>query len=242
MSQSPRSACIVGATGGIGAAITRRAARDGYRPLVCMDLATPALDAMAAETGGIAVPIDLTSPDSIASAFDSARKAVPGLDALVLCAGVVDNGKLADLTLARWTEIITINLTGFFLCSQAARDWLVDGGRIVTLGSLAGQTGGVITGTAYAASKGGVEALTKSMAQELAPRKITVNSVAPGAIETPMLAAHPAEKKAAMSASTPLKRMGQPEEIAAAVAYLLSPEAAFTTGAVLAVNGGLRMG
>ena len=81
MSQSPRSACIVGATGGIGAAITRRAARDGYRPLVCMDLATPALDAMAAETGGIAVPIDLTSPDSIASAFDSARKAVPDLDA-----------------------------------------------------------------------------------------------------------------------------------------------------------------
>ena len=101
--------------------------------------------------------------------------------------------------------------------------------------------GGVITGTAYAASKGGIEALTKSIAQELAPRNITVNCVAPGAVETPMLAAHPPERKAAMSASTPLKRMAQPEEIAAAVAYLLAEDAGFTTGAVLAVNGGLRM-
>ena len=79
------------------------------------------------------------------------------------------------------------------------------------------------------------------MAQELAPRAITVNCVAPGAVETPMLAAHPPERKAAMSAATPLKRMASPDEIAAAVAYLLGPDAGFTTGAVLAVNGGLRM-
>jgi len=199
------------------------------------------LQDLARETGGIAVPVDITDETAVLAAFARARAAAGGLYGLVLAAGVVDNGKLADLDLRQWTAILTVNLTGPFLCCLAAKDWLVDGGRIVTLGSLAGRTGGVITGTAYAASKGGVESLTKSMAQELAPRAITVNCVAPGAVETPMLAAHPPERKAAMSAATPLKRMATPDEIAAAVSYLLGPDAGFTTGAVLAVNGGLRM-
>ncbi len=198
-------------------------------------------NSIAAETGGHTIGIDITDRTSVGDAFAQARQTVPELYGLVLAAGVVDNGKLADLEADRWDAIVSVNLTGPFLCCLAARDWIIDGGRIVTLGSLAGRTGGVITGTAYAASKGGIEALTKSMAQELATRRITVNCVAPGAVETPMLAAHPPERKAAMSAATPLKRMGQPSEIAAAVAYLLHADAAFTTGSVLAVNGGLRM-
>jgi 3-oxoacyl-[acyl-carrier protein] reductase len=232
---------IVGATGGIGSAVVQRAGKDGYGPLILMDRPGPALDAIAMETGGHAVSIDLTDAESITAAFESARTLAPSVYALVLAAGVVDNGKLGDLEAARWSDILAVNLTGPFLCCLAARDWIVDGGRIVTLGSLAGRTGGVITGTAYAASKGGIESLTKSMAQELAPRRITVNCVAPGAIETPMLAAHPPERKAAMSASTPLKRLGQPQEVAAAISYLLGVDAGFTTGSVLAVNGGLRM-
>lgn len=236
-----RSLCIVGAAGGIGAAIARRAARDGYAPLVLMDSNEQALQDLVRETGGAAVPVDITDEAAVEAAFANARAGADGLYGLVLAAGVVDNGKLADLNPGRWADILAVNLTGPFLCCLAAKDWLVDGGRIVTLGSLAGRTGGVITGTAYAASKGGVESLTKSMAQELAPRAITVNCVAPGAVETPMLAAHPPERKAAMSAATPLKRMAAPDEIAAAVCYLLGPDAGFTTGAVLAVNGGLRM-
>lgn len=232
---------IIGAAGGIGAAIARRAAADGAAPLLLMDRDRAALDPVAAETGGIALSVDVSDAASVTAAFDAARARAPALHALVVAAGVVDNGKLDDLTPARWTEILTINLTGTFLCCLAARDWLADGGRIVTLGSLAGRTGGVITGTAYAASKGGVEALTKAMAQELAPRAITVNCVAPGAVETPMLAAHSPERKAAMSAATPLKRMAQPREVAAAVAWLLDADAGFTTGAVIPVNGGLRM-
>ena len=206
-----------------------------------MDRMGDALNTIASETGGHPIEIDLTIGASVAAAFTEAKRHAGLLYALVLAAGVVDNGKLNDLDVDRWSEVISVNLTGPFLCCLAARDWLVEGGRIVTLGSLAGRTGGVATGTAYAASKGGIEALTKSIAQELAPRRITVNCVAPGAIKTPMLAAHPPERMEAMSASTPLKRLGQPNEIAAAISYLLGEDAGFTTGSVMAVNGGLRM-
>jgi len=232
---------VVGAAGGIGAAIARRAAADGHAPLILMDRDAAALDALAGEIGANAIALDITNDNAVECAFAKVRELAPKLYGLVLAAGVVDNGKLGTLDRARWDEILAVNLTGPFLCCLAARDLIAEGGRIVTLGSLAGRTGGVITGTAYAASKGGIEALTKAMAQEFAPRGITVNCVAPGAVETPMLAAHPPERKTAMSAATPLKRMAQPAEIAAAVAYFLSPAAAFTTGATLAVNGGLRM-
>lgn len=236
-----RSLCIVGASGGIGAAIARRTAAAGHAPMVLMDRNESGLRNLAQETDAIPVAVDIADDAAVAAAFAEARSQVAGLYGLVLAAGVVDNGKLANLDARRWADILAVNLTGPFLCCRAAQDWLIDGGRIVTIGSLAGRTGGVITGTAYAASKGGVEALTKSMAQELAPRAITVNCVAPGAVETPMLAAHPPARKAAMSAATPLKRMASPDEVAAAVSYLLQPDAAFTTGSVLAVNGGLRM-
>ena len=173
-----------------------------------MDRDADALNAVAAQTGGHAIRVDLAESDDIDRAFAEAREVADRLHGLVLAAGVVDNAKLAELDAARWEAILAVNLTGPFLCCLAARDWLADGGRIVTLGSLAGRTGGVITGTAYAASKGGIEALTKSMAQELASRGITVNCVAPGAVETPMLAAHPPERKAAMSAATPAAAHG----------------------------------
>jgi 3-oxoacyl-[acyl-carrier protein] reductase len=236
---SERTACIVGAGGGIGAAVTRELAAQGY-DLICLDLPAAAAS-VAHETGARAIDIDLARPETIEPAFIAARRLISRLDALVCVSGIVDNGKLADLSLARWNEVLAINVTGIFLCCQSAREWLVDGGRIVTLGSLAGRTGGVITGAAYAASKGAVESLTKSMAQELAGRRITVNCVAPGAVETPMVLAHSPERRAAMAAATPLKRFALPEEIAATVAFLLSEGAAYITGAVIPVNGGLRM-
>jgi len=191
-----KAACVIGSSGGIGAAVTRR--------------------------------------------LRLARQSVPRLDVPVVAAGI-DLGKLAELSVAQWNHVLAVNLTGPFLCCKLARDWLVDGGRIVLLGSLAGRTGGVLTGTAYAVSKGGIESLTKSVAQELAPRCITVNCVAPGGVDTPLLARSSPESLAAMTAATPLKRMAAPDEIAAAVSYLAGDGAAFVTGAVLPVNGGLRM-
>jgi 3-oxoacyl-[acyl-carrier protein] reductase len=220
-------ACVVGAAGGIGGAVCRRLKSERYSVLE-MDLGGP-------------LAVDLSSPASVEAAFSAARRQAPQLDVLVVAAGILDLGKLASLTLEQWNRVLAINLTGPFLCCKLARDWLRDGGRIVLIGSLAGRTGGVLTGTAYAVSKGGVESLTKSVAQELAPRRITVNCVAPGGVDTPMLARNTREGLAALMAATPLKRMALPEEIAGAVAYLASDDAAFVTGAVLPVNGGLRM-
>jgi len=239
MAGAQRVACIVGAGGGIGAAIVRRFAVDGWS-LILMDRGDTAAG-IARETGGTAIALDLAAADTIAAAFAQARGRAPRLDALVLAAGIVDNHKLATLAPARWDEVIAVNLTGPFLCLHEARTWHADGGRVVTLGSLAGRTGGVLTGTAYAASKGGIESLTKSVAQELAPRGITVNCVAPGIVDTPMLAAHPPERRAGMASAVPLKRMAAPAEIAATVAFLCSADAGYITGTVVPVNGGLRM-
>ena len=237
----PAPLVIVGAAGGIGSAIARHAAAAGHAPLCLLDLRPAELAGIAAETGGHATAVDVRDAVSVDAAFAGIRREHGAIRGLVVASGVVDTGRLAELEPERWNEVLAVNLTGPFLCCRAARDLLVEGGRIVTLGSLAGRSGGVLTGPAYAAAKGGLEALTRSLALELAPRRITVNCVAPGAVETPMLAAHSAERKAAMAAATPLRRMARPEEVAAMVCFLLGADAAFTTGALLAVNGGLRM-
>jgi 3-oxoacyl-[acyl-carrier protein] reductase len=235
-----RRAVVVGAFGGIGAATVDRLARQGW-DVVAMDLP----QASRAHSAASAVlDVDLADPASIAQAFAALalRVAQSGpMDLLAVCSGVVDTEKVGAVTLAHWQKMLAVNLTGPFLCCQHSYPLLRDGGRIVLLGSLSGRTGGVLTGAAYAASKGGIESLAKSMAQELAARSITVNVIAPGAIETPMLRAHTAERKQGMAASTPLKRLGQPEEIASAVAYLASADAAFITGTVMHINGGIRM-
>lgn len=223
-----KTACVVGAAGGIGAATVHRLQRAGFSKILRMDLGGP-------------IRIDLADVSSVETAFAAARREAPRLDALVVASGILDLEKLAGTTLERWNRVLAVNLTGPFLCCKLARDWLVDGGRIVMVGSLAGRTGGVLTGTAYAVSKGGVESLTKSVAQELAPRRITVNCVAPGGVATPMLAQNSAEGLAALKAAAPLKRVAAPEEVAAAIAFLASDEASFITGAVVPVNGGLRM-
>jgi 3-oxoacyl-[acyl-carrier protein] reductase len=223
-----KTACVVGASGGIGSATVQRLERAGFSRVLRMDRDGP-------------IRIDLADVSSVETAFAAARREAPRLDALVVAAGILDLGKLAGTTLERWNQVLAVNLTGPFLCCKLARDWLADGGRIVLVGSLAGRTGGVLTGTAYAVSKGGVESLTKSVAQELAPRRITVNCVAPGGVDTPMLARNSAEGLAALKAAAPLKRVAEPGEVAAVIAFLASDEASFITGAVVPVNGGLRM-
>lgn len=231
---------MVGAFGGIGAATVTRLAAEGW-DVVAMDLPQPA---QARSAASLVLAVDLADPDSIAQAFGALAQRVAGegpIDLLAVCSGIVDTEKVATVSLAHWQKMLATNLTGPFLCCQHSYPLLRDGGRIVLLGSLSGRTGGVLTGAAYAATKGGVESLAKSMAQELAPRGITVNVIAPGIIETPMLRAHTAERKQGMAASTPLKRLGQPEEIAGAVVYLASAEAGFITGTVMHINGGIRM-
>jgi 3-oxoacyl-[acyl-carrier protein] reductase len=223
-----KTICVIGARGGIGSALCERLEKDIDTAVIGMDRDGP-------------IPINVADPASIDRAFAAARAAHPVLDALVISSGILDLGKLRSLDLDTWNKVLAINLTGPFLCCRAAQSWLRDGGRIVMVGSLAGRTGGVLTGTAYAVSKGGLESLTKSIAQELAPRGITVNCVAPGGVDTPMIAGNPPEAIASMKAAVPLKRLAQAEEIAAGIGYLLSDDAAYITGSVLAINGGLRM-
>lgn len=222
------SACVVGSEGSIGRAVCERLLEAGVGHLIRMDQAGP-------------IAVDVSDPESVRRAFAQARAQLPNCGALVVASGVLDLGKLATLDLASWNRVLAINLTGPFLCCQEAHSWIRDGGRIVLIGSLAGRTGGVLTGTAYSVSKGGIESLTKSIAQELSPRQITVNCIAPGAVDTAMLAQNPPQAIAAMRAATPLKRLARASEIAAAVAYLLSADAGFITGTTLAINGGIRM-
>ena len=236
-----RSACIVGAGGGIGRATAHAFKAAGYDPLLLMDMPGPGLDRAAAETGATSFAIDLRDAASIGAAFDAARKSAPRLDALVLVSGIVENANVASMTPDLWANILAVNLTGPFTCVQTADSWLADGGRIVLLGSLAGRQAGGVTGPAYAASKGGVEALTKNFARYFTPRRITVNTVAPGPIDTPMLDAHPPERMKALADAIPFGRLGRPEEVAATVQFLCSPEAGYITGCILAINGGLRM-
>jgi len=223
-----KAACVIGATGGIGSAVVRALRRDEWSPVLELDRDGP-------------IAVDVSDEASVERAFAQARREVPSIGLLVIASGILDLNKLSTLSAARWNEVIAVNLTGPFLCCEAAQAWLSDGGRIVLLGSLAGRTGGVLTGTAYAASKGGIESLTKSIANELAPRRITVNCVAPGGVDTPMLAQNSAEQTAKLAAATPLGRMATADEIAATVMFLASEQAAFITGAVIPVNGGIRM-
>ena len=158
--QSAKTVCVVGATGGIGAATCRLFAAQGHR-MVLMDLATSPLKDLAAELGGTAQAIDVADAASVEAAFAAARQETAGLDALVLATGVVEPATaLAQVTDEAWAQMLAINLTGVVLCCRAAVDWLRDGGRIVTLSSNAARSGGLATGPAYAASKGGVIGLT----------------------------------------------------------------------------------
>ncbi|MDQ3318443.1 MAG: SDR family oxidoreductase, partial [Actinomycetota bacterium] len=170
----------------------------------------------------------------------SARKAFGHLDTLVTSAGVARSQPFLQTSLELWQETLNVNLTGTFLCCQAAAPAMAAarGGRIVTIASVSGQRGG--TGrAAYGASKGGVIALTRVMAVELARHNITVNAIAPGPIETPMIAElHTTADRAAWLKGVPAGRYGTPAEVAAAAVFLASDEAGYVTGHVLNVDGG----
>jgi len=243
---SERIAFVTGASRGIGRACALSLAATGHKVVIAARN-VDSLEAFAGELrgGGATVfvqPIDLGSSDSIAQAFGRAQKDFGPVTILVNNAGITKDGLALRMKKDDWDMVIQTNLTGAFLCCQQAMQSMLKArwGRIINISSIVGETGNAGQAN-YVASKAGLIGLTKTLAQELASRTITVNAVAPGFIETDMTNVLSEEVKSKLLGSIPLKRLGKPEDIAAAVKFLASEEASYITGHVLDVNGGMYM-
>jgi len=243
----PRIALVTGASQGIGRAIALRLAANGaYVAVAARNMEK--LGEVAAEiaaAGGVAhaFALDIANEESIKACAKAVIAHFGRIEILVNNAGITRDGLSMRMRRPDWDDVLTTNLTGAFLMSQACMPSMLKTrwGRIVNITSVVGETGQAGQAN-YAASKAGLIGLTKSLARELASRAITVNAVAPGMIATAMTEVLTDEQKAAMAAQIPLGRAGTDVEIAAAVAFLASEDAAYITGHTLDVNGGMYMG
>lgn len=234
---------VTGASRGLGAATATRLARDGWDVAVHYhrekEGAARTADAVrAAGRRATVLQADVADPAQAERLAADTLRDLGRLDALVSNAGVYERATIDQASYEDLRRAIATNLEGPWVLSRAASPHLPEGGRIVHLASILGAMGSK-HGAHYAASKGGLIALVKSLAKELAPRGILVNAVAPGAIETDMIAADSPEERAKRERQIPLGRVGQPEEIAGVVSFLLGADASYVTGHVLHVNGGL---
>jgi 3-oxoacyl-[acyl-carrier protein] reductase len=237
-----RVIAVTGAGSGIGAATVGVLSKAGVR-IAAFDMTWPAV--MAAESADrLDLTLDVTDEAATEAAFARVVAHFGRIDGLATCAGIVDTAGFLDIDAARFRKVMDVNVLGTFLSMKAAGRHMQDGARMVTIASIAGLRGGGLLGTAaYAASKGAVLALTKNAARTFGPKGIAVNTIAPGATDTPMTASlrqvpGSAESVAAM---VPLGRNAQPSEIAEAIAWLLSPQASYVNGATLVVDGGIVM-
>lgn len=238
-----RKALVTGGASGIGAAIAARLAAEGAEVWVG-DIDSEGAQQIAAEVNGHALLLDVTDPEAAKAAVE----ATGTLDILVNNAGTDEFGFFTYTTPEQWRRVLDVNLGGVLNCTHAALPGMQEAGygRIVSLSSEAGRVGS--KGSAvYSAAKGGIVAFMKAIARENARYGITANSIAPGPIETPLLMGAKefgeiGEKVIeTMKASTQMKRLGQPDEVAAAVAFLASDDATYVTGETLGVSGGLGM-
>lgn len=233
-----KTAFVTGASRGIGLACAKALAGAGAR-VVLAARDTAKLEGAAAEIPGASwVELDLASPESIKAAFNKAGR----VDILVNNAAITKDGLALRMKKEDWDAVIATNLTGAFLAIQQVLHGMMKErwGRIVNISSVVGEAGNAGQAN-YVAAKAGLIGLTKSLAQEMASRNITVNAIAPGFIETDMTAVLSEELKSAMLSRVPLKRFGKVEDVASAVRFLASEDAAYITGHVLDVNGGMYM-
>lgn len=241
-----RTVLVTGASRGIGRACAAALARAGARVAVAART-TDALETLAGEIralGGeaFATPLDLSSADSIKEAASRVAKDFGRIDILVNNAGITRDGLAMRMKREDWSAVIDTNLTGAFLMAQQVLPGMVRErwGRIINIASVVGEMGNAGQAN-YVASKAGLIGLTKALAREVGSRTITINAVAPGFISTDMTASLSEELRGKMLGVIPLGRMGTAEEVAAAVRFLASDEAAYITGHVLDVNGGMYM-
>jgi 3-oxoacyl-[acyl-carrier protein] reductase len=246
MNNPPRlTALVTGGSRGIGAAVAKQLAKDGYAVIFTYVSKPDEANAVAAQIlaqGGEAqaVRLDISDRAAVPAFFKEHIEGKTELEVLVNNAGITKDGLIVRMKDEDWDRVIGVNLTGAFTCLREAAKIMMKrrSGRIINMVSVVGQMGNAGQAN-YVAAKAGLIGLTKAASVELAPRGVTVNAVAPGFIETDMTAVLPEAAKAAFMDQIPLKRGGTAEDVASAVSYLASPGAAYVTGQVLAVNGGL---
>ncbi|UFN47275.1 3-oxoacyl-[acyl-carrier-protein] reductase [Roseomonas sp. OT10] len=238
-----KAALVTGATGGIGEGIARALHAQGAE-VALTGRREAELAALAKELGErvLVLPADLSDPEAPAALIEKVEAELGGLDILVNNAGLTRDGLALRMGDKDWSDVIEVDLTAPFRLARASLRGMMKRrtGRIISIASIVGVTGN--PGQAnYAAAKAGLIGMSKALAQEVAPRGVTVNVVAPGFVKSAMTDALNEAQKGAIMGRIPMQRMGSPSDIAAAVAYLASDEAAWVTGVTLHVNGGMAM-
>lgn len=239
-----KAVLVTGAAGGIGGAVAAQFARLGARVALC-DLPGSGLerrlDALGGDPQHIALAADLTRPDEIERLATRCQTHFEHLDCMITAAGWFPESAVQAMSDAEWRQVLAVNLDSVFYLSRQIAPLLADGGAIVNVASVAAHRGS-LNHAHYAAAKAGVLGLTRSLALELAPRQIRVNAVSPGLIDTPMIKDLMAARGDALCAAIPLSRLGRPDEVAGAIAFLCSPWAGYITGETLHINGGFHIG
>lgn len=237
-----RLALVTGGTAGIGAACARTLAAQGLRIALTYHSRQQEAERVATEVGGRAYRLDLRDPDEVRRLAADVERQQGAVQVLVHNAGLIKDGLLAFLPERDFDEVMAVNLKGPFLLTKALLKGMLKArwGRVISIASASG-VGGQVGQTHYSAAKAGLIAFTKALARETASYGVTANSVAPGFIDTEMLSGLSPEKLGKYISEIPLRRLGLPEEVAGVVGFLASDAAAYMTGQVLRIDGGLIM-
>ena len=245
---SKRVAYVTGGMGGIGTSICKRLCNDGYTVVAGCGPKSPRKDKWVADMRAQGFDIhcsegNVSDWDSTKAAFDKVKSEIGDVDILINNAGITRDGQFRKMTREQWTEVIDTNLNSLFNVTKQVIDGMADRGwgRIVNISSVNGQKG-QFGQTNYSTAKAGIHGFTMALAQEVATKGVTVNTVSPGYVGTDMVKAIRPEVLEKIVAGIPVKRLGEPEEIASIISWIVSEEGGYATGSDFSLNGGLHMG
>ena len=245
-----RVAIVTGAANGIGFHTAKMMCKNGMQAALVdikkdtLQKAAEELNALPNSAGAAPFVCDVSDENAIEKTVNEIAAHFGRIDVLVNCAGILSATKIPDIQREEWDRILGVNLTGSFFMVQKALPFLKQSkhGRIINISSVAGRMGGVENSMSYAASKGGICAITRGMARHLGPFRITVNAVCPGPTRTPIMDSYTDEQMRNLESKNFLGRIGECDDVAAGICYLASEEAAYVTGAMLDINGGFWIG